>query len=190
MAKHTLLTIHYSGKSFPVIDLHEVKDNVYINFLNTSHHYSLHRAEKVSETTDIVTIWCDKQSLDLSKDVFPDQIIFTSRDSNKSPSVHDNGRVKVAQSLGFKNSNRHKQYIMHEVLKPFSPDGGYDLGARRLCFLQNRNLQNTNDNYVAIGASDRKDPMLRTMLSTEKNPFSGQGTTVKCLLGILFFRIE
>jgi hypothetical protein len=56
----------------------------------------------------------DGEHLTIHKQKIPDNLLFTFYSKNKVPSTWDPMKVELARSLGYKDPERHGQYVIHD----------------------------------------------------------------------------
>lgn len=106
--------------------------------------------------------------------------------SNKPSSVWDNERVKIAGSLGYKNPQKHGQYIIHQPLHKFSNSQGYHLAGRRIdleVLVKDKYKQKVDYKFEAPS----KTFLLELIVSTPDNPSNNYQQKVPCLFGEICF---
>lgn len=112
------------------------RKNIYIAFLGTQHHYSLHESKIIKETLKKFVIRQDNQEIDYPKShtgLLP--IHFTSFDTQKEGSLGDKQREEVARFLQLSNPSKHSRYYENRIL-PLGYMKHFPLGGRMITLSQ------------------------------------------------------
>lgn len=131
------LIARVEGGETPFIKVFEItgsdgRRNIYLAFLGTHHHYSLHELKIITETAEHFTVRQDNQEIEYPKHYTGSKpIIYTSFDIEKESSVWDSEIEGVATLLDLPDPQKHIKYYENRPL-PLGSMDSFPLGGRRI----------------------------------------------------------
>lgn len=188
------LIISNENKNFPIIKIFENicldgRKNVYISFLGTHHHYSLHESKIISETSEKFFIRQNNEKIDYQKNytgLLP--ILFTSFDTHKESSVGDRQREKIAEALQLPNPSKHAKYYENRIL-PLGSMKCFPLGGRNIKLSQIAKKKEYPISQSLFLNSKFDSFYVETDFYVKK-PIKIKGVACETSLGWLVFRIK
>lgn len=166
-----VICAEFENEKYPILEISDSGDQLVIRFVHTKNHWTVHRSE------DCML-------------VNPDSLLLTSTVGGKMRDWKDEERVSIAKKFGYKNPERHGEYIHHSCLSIISNTQGYELGGYRLNLSTNNNDQEYLKKCVKVFKVHTCNPLCLITLSTSKNNSILSEGGIKVNLGEIFFNFE
>ncbi len=182
------------GKQIPFIKVFEIPSrdgrmNVYISFLGTHHHYSLHEAKIVSQSIELFTLRQDNQIVEYPKHYAGKAPIqFTSFDVDKTTSTWDVERMQIAKSLFLTDPEKHIKYYENRIL-PLGTFDPFPLGSRTVVLSERFSKKRYPKDKCCYLKNNLDRFVIDSVISTE-NLQHNSGVTVQTSLGWILFQIS
>lgn len=188
------IILRNSKEEIPIIKVFEStgldgRKNIYVAFLGTHHHYSLHESKIIRETLKKFIIRQDNQDIEYQKKYTgPLPILFTSFDTEKGISSWDKMREGVAKALKLTDPKKHTKYYENRIL-PLGNMEYFPLGGRRIILSNIKKRKKYPNSQVLFLNTENDSFFVETDFYTKK-PTKIIGVLCKTSLGWLVFKTK